>query len=71
MADAVFADPELRERFVVMAKESAAREFVPDDFSWLNPAAKPHRQEFSRFKALTQKLLGVPKGEAAEVHRKH
>jgi len=40
MAAAVFADPELRERFQLMAKEGEARPFVPDDFAWLSPDAK-------------------------------
>ena len=70
MADAVFADPELRERFEMMAKQTATREPVPDDFSWLSRDAQPP-QEVSRFKGLTQKLLGVPKKEADEVHRGH
>jgi hypothetical protein len=34
-AEAVFANPELRERFEMMAKETAASEPVPDDFVWL------------------------------------
>lgn len=35
LADAVFADPDLRQQFEIMAKEAAAREPVPDDFAWL------------------------------------
>ena len=69
MAEAVFADPELRDRFALMAKETATRTPVRDDFAWLAPDARPV-SEFSRFKALTQKLLGVSKNEvAAHRHR--
>jgi hypothetical protein len=39
MARAVFADPELRERFQQMAVETAKRVPVPDDFAWLSPEA--------------------------------
>jgi hypothetical protein len=65
MAAAVFADPELRDRFQLMAKDGEARPFVPDDFAWLSPDAKPPT-ELSRFKALAQKLFGVAK---ADLHR--
>jgi uncharacterized protein (DUF1786 family) len=58
-AEAVFANPELAERFEMMAKETATREPIPDDFSWLSRDAEP--QQFSRFKTLTRKLLDVPK----------
>jgi hypothetical protein len=39
LAEAVFAIPELRERFETMAKETLTRESVPDDFSWLSQDA--------------------------------
>ena len=70
LAEAVFADPDLRARFEVMVKETANRDPVPDDFSWLSRDAQPP-QEFSRFKALTQKLFKVPKEEADRIHRNH
>jgi hypothetical protein len=41
MAEAVFADPELRAHFELVAKETAGRLPVPDDFSWLDPKADP------------------------------
>lgn len=37
LAEAVFANPELRERFRMMVKETATREPIPDDFAWLSP----------------------------------
>lgn len=58
LAEAVFANPELHERFEAMAEETATREPVPDDFAWLSRDEPP---EFSRFKALTGRLLRVPK----------
>lgn len=58
LAEAVFANPELAERFRMMAEETATREPVPDDFAWLS---RDEPQEFSRFKALTGKLLRGPK----------
>lgn len=61
LAEAVFANPELRERFERMAKETATRTPVPDDFAWLSKDAEP--QEFSRFKTLARKLLAVPKAD--------
>ena len=36
LAEAVFADPELREQFETMASETATREPIPDDFTWLS-----------------------------------
>jgi hypothetical protein len=36
LAEAVFANPELRERFEMMANETATREPIPDDFTWLS-----------------------------------
>jgi hypothetical protein len=60
MAASIVADPELRERFQLMAKETATRDPKPDDFAWLSQDAAPSA-EFSRFKALTQKLFGVSK----------
>ena len=60
MAASIFADPELREQFQLMAKEATARDPKPDDFGWLSQDAAPSAG-FSRFKALTQKLLGVSK----------
>lgn len=63
MAEAVFADPELRERFEIMAKGSNEREPVRDDFAWLPLEAAPS-PEFSRFKSLAQKLFGVSKANA-------
>jgi hypothetical protein len=59
LAEAAFSDPELRQRFELMTKETANREPVPDDFAWLPQHVE--QSEFSRFKALTQKLLQVPK----------
>ncbi len=35
MAEAVFADPILREKFERMIREMAERDPVPDDFEWL------------------------------------
>jgi len=60
LADALFADPELRGRFEMIAKETVTREPVPDDFGWLSQSTVPS-SEFSGFKALTRKLLGAPK----------
>ncbi len=40
MAEAVFADPALREKFEQMARDTEKREPVPDDFAWL---IKPKR----------------------------
>jgi hypothetical protein len=40
LAQAVFADPALREKFEQMARDTAKREPVPDDFAWLK---KPER----------------------------
>jgi len=42
LADVVFANPELRARFEMIAKDTATREPVPDDFLWL-PAATQQR----------------------------
>lgn len=58
-AEAVFADPGLRERFETMAKETASRPPVPDDFAWLSQ--DPKSEEFSRIKPLTEKRINVPK----------
>lgn len=65
MAEAVFADPELAERFKVMAKETAEREAVADDFAWLSSevVARDKPSEWERFQSLTRRLLGVPKRE--------
>jgi mannitol-1-phosphate/altronate dehydrogenase len=62
-ADAIFADPALRDRFERMAKDTANREPVRDDFAWLSRIQKPESQ-FSRFRSLAQKLFRVPKSEA-------
>lgn len=59
MADAVFADPTLRARFELMAKETANREPVPDDFAWLSPVAEP--DAYSKYEDLAPKLVAVPK----------
>ena len=74
MAEAVFADPELRERFVLMAKETSSHEAVPDDFSWLSAQARGEAtngpsSEFSRFQSFARKLLAVPKS-AIDAQRK-
>jgi hypothetical protein len=69
MARAIFADPELRERFEKMAFEATTREPVPDDFTWLANGVEPE-SEFSRPKASTQQLASESKVEAGEVHRK-
>lgn len=63
LAEAAFADPETRERFKIMIKDTSARDLTRDDFSWLSSEARPQRQEFSRFRSLTQMLLRVPKDE--------
>ena len=57
MAEAVFANPDLRAEFELMVKRTSEREPVPDDFAWLARDG----DEFSRFKDLTRKLLTVPK----------
>ena len=36
LAEAVFADPDLRSRFEVTAEETANRAAVRDDFAWLS-----------------------------------
>jgi hypothetical protein len=70
LVQVVLADPAERVRFELMVRETAKRDPVPDDFVWLSPDARPE-PPFSRFKALAQKLLSVPKREADEVHRGH
>lgn len=49
MERAVFANPELRERFEAMAKDAEASELVPDDFSWLShdESAEPSESDLS------------------------
>jgi hypothetical protein len=66
MAEAVFADPELRDRFERMAKDIANREPVRDDFAWLSRDHQSEVSEFSRFRAFAQKLFRVPKTEIVE-----
>jgi hypothetical protein len=65
LAAAAFANPELRDRFVLMAKESEARVPVRDDFAWLSPDAKP-QTGFERFESFARRLISVPKHEIDE-----
>lgn len=46
LAEAVFANPELRERFEAMARETSTRQPVADDFDWLSPEVE--RDELRR-----------------------
>lgn len=48
LARALFADPTERARFEAMAKETAEREPVRDDFDWLSPDAAGAADEFGR-----------------------
>ena len=61
MAEAVFGDPDLRAQFELMAKESAERVPVPDDFAWLLQTAESDK--FSGFEDSARKLIRVPKSD--------
>jgi hypothetical protein len=60
-ARAVFSDPDLRAKFELMAKETASREPVRDDFAWLDPKAGEVTDEYSRFESLARRLIGGSK----------
>ena len=48
MAEAVFADPALREQFEQMARDTAEREPIPDDFAWLRKQERDVDQPVTR-----------------------
>lgn len=52
LARTVFADPELRAKFELMAKDADSRDPVLDDFAWLS------KDEFSRLELATRRLIG-------------
>ena len=49
-AQAVFADPAVRDDFEQMARDTASREPVPDDFAWLNKAERDIEPPVARAK---------------------
>jgi hypothetical protein len=71
MAEAVFANPDLRHRFKIMAKETATRDPVPDDFAWLSRGAAPSvsptaldkQSSLDHLGELVRRIASVPKGE--------
>lgn len=76
LARVVFRDPHQRAKFDLMTKETASREPVRDDFTWLSPDARGAGDEFSRFESLTQRLAsgsesmpGTPKNRADRADR--
>lgn len=40
LAEAVFADPALKERFEAMVEDTNSRELARDDFSWIPPEVR-------------------------------
>ncbi len=69
-AAAVFANAELRDRFVLMAKTTDSRSPIPDDFAWLSHDAKPP-SGFARFESFARKLISVSKREIDEKEANH
>lgn len=67
MAEAVFADPALRERFERMAKEAEEREPVPDDFAWLSGDERDEVVPIRRDQDFSQRAFDVV-GQATKRH---
>jgi hypothetical protein len=61
LAEAVFSDPDLRERLEMMAKETATREPVPDDFAWLPNLSADERMKIEATPEDALKALLRPK----------